>query len=60
MNSFDSVGITSGGNGYNIEPGIVVIDAITNKKIENVVLEPKVKNGGVFEIFIRENAKNLF
>ena len=59
LNSFDSVGITSGGNGYNIEPGIVVIDAITNKKIENVVLEPKVKNGGISEIFIRENAKNL-
>ena len=59
LNSFDSVGITSGGNGYNIEPRIVVIDAITNKKIENVVLEPKVKNGGISEIFIRENAKNL-
>ena len=59
LSSFDSVGITSGGNGYNIEPNIVVIDAITNKKIDNVILEPRVRNGGISEIFIRENAKNL-
>ena len=59
LNSFDSVGITSAGRGYNSVPTIVVIDAITNKKIDNVILEPKVRNGGISEIIIRENAKNL-
>ena len=59
LNSFDSIGITSGGKGYNSVPTVVVIDAITNKKIDNVVLEPKVRNGGISEIIIRENAKNL-
>lgn len=59
LNSFDSVGISSGGNGYNIEPGLVVIDALTNKKVENVVLQAEVKNGSVSKINIKENAKNL-
>ena len=59
LNSFASVGISSGGNGYNIEPSLVVIDQITNKKIENVVLQAEVKNGSISKINIRENAKNL-
>ena len=59
LNSFDSVGITSGGKGYNSVPTIVVIDTITNKKINNVVLEPRVKNGGISEVIIRENARDL-
>ena len=59
LNSFDSVGVTSGGKGYNSVPTIVVIDTITNKKINNVVLEPKVKNGGISEVIIRENARDL-
>jgi hypothetical protein len=59
LNSFDSVGISSGGNGYNIEPGLVVIDAITNKKIENVILQAEVKNGSISKVNIKENAKNL-
>ena len=59
LNSFGSIGISSGGNGYNIEPNLVVIDAFTNKKVENVSLQAEVKNGSISKINIRENAKNL-
>ena len=57
--SFESIGITSGGRGYNIQPSLVVIDAITNKKIDNVILEAEVRSGAVSKVNIRENAKNL-
>ena len=59
LNSFESIGITSGGKGYNVAPNLVVIDPITNKKVENVHLEAKVKNGSVNEVKIIENTKNL-
>ena len=59
LNSFDSIGITSGGRGYNIPPQLVVIDSITNKKIQNVILEAEVSSGSVAKVNIKENAKNL-
>jgi len=59
LSSFESIGITSGGNGYNIAPNLVVIDTITNKKIENVILQVEVRNGSVSKVNIKENAKNL-
>jgi len=59
LNSFESIGVSSGGNGYNFAPAFVVIDSITNKKIDNVFLQAEVKNGSILKVNIRENAKNL-
>ena len=57
--SLDEVGITSGGKNYLVPPSFVVMDKFTNKVVDDVLLESKIKNGSVVSVNILNNTKNL-
>ena len=57
--SIDEVGITSGGKNYLTPPSLVVIDKFTDQKIDDILLESKIKNGSVVSVDILNNTKTL-
>jgi hypothetical protein len=59
LNSFESVGIITGGRDFLVPPNLVVLDPITNTVIQDVTLVPKIKNGTITRVDVTRNTKSL-
>ena len=59
LNSFESIGIVTGGRDFLVPPNLVVIDSITNNVIDDITLIPKIKNGTITNVEIARNTKSL-
>ena len=56
LSTFDSIGITSTGKNYTTAPSLVVIDGLTNKLVQNVILAYSL---GDTNVNIRKNTSEL-
>jgi hypothetical protein len=59
LNSFESIGIITGGRDFLVPPNLIVLDPITNTVIQDVSLVPKLKNGTINRVDITRNTKSL-